>query len=286
LNDDWIYEWIGKRIKWLREEAGLNQEDVARRVDLTRTSITNIEKGKQKIQLGTLYEIAKILNTDPRTLLPALPQKRIIPDKFWQPLTKLERLWVEEIISSQVMVNEEAEPKPKIKLGGDIEDNLFEIFSNVKVVTPPVGIEGIAQNCGVTVQYAPTKSAISGLLMNDNGRVVIGVNSSHMAERQRFTIAHELGHLALHETNDFRLERNFTGEVKKPSGTAVAAPAEKEANEFAYRLLMPISMLADDLRNKPVDIEDSEKMRFLAERYKVSLPAVTYRLWLLSEQRV
>ncbi|HEX8688502.1 MAG TPA: ImmA/IrrE family metallo-endopeptidase, partial [Pyrinomonadaceae bacterium] len=63
-------------------------------------------------------------------------------------------------------------------------------------------------------------------------------------------------------------------------------PAEKEANEFAYRLLMPISMLADDLRNKPVDIEDSEKMRFLAERYKVSLPAVTYRLWLLSEQRV
>jgi transcriptional regulator with XRE-family HTH domain len=52
-----LYQLIGERVRRIRESQTprMNQDDLARILELKRTSITNIERGKQKISLDCLY---------------------------------------------------------------------------------------------------------------------------------------------------------------------------------------------------------------------------------------
>ena len=65
---------------------------------------------------------------------------------------------------------------------------------------------------GALVRYAPFDGQMSGLLhrSEDGNRAVIGVNSRHPTVRQRFSIAHELGHLALHKPA-FQIDQHAFG---------------------------------------------------------------------------
>jgi len=71
-SEDEIYLAVGRMVRKGRESAGLRQDELAERVGLTRTSITNIEKGKQRIQIHTLYAIARALSLSPYALLPSI----------------------------------------------------------------------------------------------------------------------------------------------------------------------------------------------------------------------
>lgn len=74
-----IYRRLGRLIKFEREKAKVTQEELARQVGLKRTSITNIECGRQKVQLHTLYSIAGVLKILPEKLLPpAASSERLI----------------------------------------------------------------------------------------------------------------------------------------------------------------------------------------------------------------
>ena len=66
-----LYEEVGRRIRTARVGRGVTQDALAERVGLTRTSITNVEAGKQKLPLHTLFEIAAALQVEVRELLPA-----------------------------------------------------------------------------------------------------------------------------------------------------------------------------------------------------------------------
>jgi transcriptional regulator with XRE-family HTH domain len=67
-----FYEEVGRRIRDARKRRTppLTQEGLAELVGLTRTSITNVEKGRQKFLLHTLADIASALQVDPASLLP------------------------------------------------------------------------------------------------------------------------------------------------------------------------------------------------------------------------
>ena len=58
---DAFYKWLGEQIKRARKNANLTQEDLAKQLNLSRVSVANIEKGKQKIQIHTLIETAYYL---------------------------------------------------------------------------------------------------------------------------------------------------------------------------------------------------------------------------------
>lgn len=73
IDRDDINKRFGSRLKQCRMRSGLSQEKLAEAIDLTRTSITNIEHGRQPIQLPTLYAIADALGIEPTDLMPALP---------------------------------------------------------------------------------------------------------------------------------------------------------------------------------------------------------------------
>ena len=65
-----IYRDFGRRLRKARTKATLTQEGLARRVGLTRTSITNMEQGNQHVGLHLLYQLAKAVGVPPVDLLP------------------------------------------------------------------------------------------------------------------------------------------------------------------------------------------------------------------------
>jgi DNA-binding XRE family transcriptional regulator len=67
---DAFYAEVGRRVRHAHELAGLTQDTLAARVALSRTSVTNIEGGRQKMMLHTLWELASALGVEPTTLLP------------------------------------------------------------------------------------------------------------------------------------------------------------------------------------------------------------------------
>jgi len=67
---DDFYEQFGRRVRSARLSLNLNQEELGHQVGLERSSISNVEKGRQRIQLHMLLKFAAALNVPPEDLLP------------------------------------------------------------------------------------------------------------------------------------------------------------------------------------------------------------------------
>lgn len=67
-----VYKHVGLQIRLAREQSQppMSQAKLADRIDLTRTSVVNIEKGRQKTPLHILWRIATVLGIEPRNLIP------------------------------------------------------------------------------------------------------------------------------------------------------------------------------------------------------------------------
>jgi transcriptional regulator with XRE-family HTH domain len=69
-----IYKTIGEKIKKIRK-GKKSQQELADNLKITRTSVTNIEMGNQRVQIDTLWHIAELLGVSIHDLLPT--QKEI-----------------------------------------------------------------------------------------------------------------------------------------------------------------------------------------------------------------
>ena len=56
---------------------GLTQEQLAEQIGLSRTSVTNIERGRQHVVLHQIYEIAAALGLNVEALLPKVPSGEV-----------------------------------------------------------------------------------------------------------------------------------------------------------------------------------------------------------------
>jgi len=147
------------------------------------------------------------------------------------------------------------------------------------VTAAPVPVERIAKNLGVRIEYAPLDGELSGFAHTRDGVSMIGVNSLHAAVRQRFTIAHELGHICLHQSELQAVVHVDKGSLRRDSISSEGSdPLEVEANAFASEFLMPQHLLQSLLAGKLVDLEDDETIKNLAKRFRVSEAAMRYRL--------
>ena len=96
-----VYVALGGLIRARRERIGLTQGELARRVGMTRTSITNIESGRQKVQLHTLYDIAYALGMSPQVLLPApdTVTRESVEERLPDRLSPEEREWTVRVLT-------------------------------------------------------------------------------------------------------------------------------------------------------------------------------------------
>ncbi|MEC4041900.1 helix-turn-helix domain-containing protein [Myroides odoratimimus] len=75
MNDeDLFYNDLGNNISSIRTKKGISQDDLAKEIRLSRPSVANIEKGKQRPSIFTLVQISKLLEVSLSDLLPVPSQ--------------------------------------------------------------------------------------------------------------------------------------------------------------------------------------------------------------------
>ncbi|MBF9059104.1 ImmA/IrrE family metallo-endopeptidase [Rhodobacterales bacterium HKCCSP123] len=109
--------------------------------------------------------------------------------------------------------------------------------------TIPVPVTSLPARLGIGLKSAFLPAGISGMLERDRGSFLVTINALDPDTRQRFTLAHELGHYMLHRhlvgdgLDDDRAYRST--EAGKYHNTLIGPKEETEANKFAANLLMP-----------------------------------------------
>jgi transcriptional regulator with XRE-family HTH domain len=117
---DKLYSQIGDRISKVREKRKLTQEDLAINSELSRTSLVQIENGKQRITLDRLYKVAQALQEDVKTFLPSM-------EEIFEP-----NLMVKEVPVTYVLdfKKDEIEKLKNLALGEDHGKNESDATSN------------------------------------------------------------------------------------------------------------------------------------------------------------
>jgi Zn-dependent peptidase ImmA (M78 family) len=162
-----------------------------------------------------------------------------------------------------------------------IRNLIDQLLETHNIQLPPVQVDEIAKELGIQVQYEHAKDELSGFLLRDFSRhkAIIGVNEIHVKTRQRFTIAHELGHFLLHEQEELHVDRLFQIKRRDGKSTTGENEEEKEANLFAAELLMPAQFIQEELAEiELLDLENDSVISSLADKYNVSRQAMTFRL--------
>jgi transcriptional regulator with XRE-family HTH domain len=98
---------LGRRIREAREGVGVQQDQLARAVGLSRTSITNIERGRQGVQAFLLARIAEVLGRPAAELLPGRDAQPQLPAKV-KVLDPSKREWAERIMKPKKEGDEHA----------------------------------------------------------------------------------------------------------------------------------------------------------------------------------
>lgn len=139
----------------------------------------------------------------------------------------------------------------------------------------PVNLHALAARLGIKIDCRWLDEDMSGaLIKNGDGSYTIQVNALHPETRQRFTIAHELGHFVHHRhllgdgVNDNRAYR--TDREHEYFNGRIGPREETEANKFAASLLMPADVVNEMLQTGiPIDA--------MAEHLGVSRHAMSIR---------
>lgn len=160
-----------------------------------------------------------------------------------------------------------------------IEQKAEKLLKEHGLMNVPVDVFKCAKCVNVDTQSVWfDDESISGLFIIKDKSAFIRYNLNDGEARQRFTVAHELGHFFLHskETSLFLdkaekvMYRNFdstTGEKAK----------EREANAFAAALLMPRGLLTAEANKLNEEFSD-EVIADLAKKFNVSQKAMSIRL--------
>jgi Zn-dependent peptidase ImmA (M78 family) len=166
------------------------------------------------------------------------------------------------------------------------------LLTRFAIRAAPVPVDRIAKGLGAQLRFSPLDEELSGMIYISGTTPIIGVNSLHHPNRQRFTIAHEIGHLELHRnliTGKVHVDKTFPIELSGLNRDATSAlgaePIEIQANRFASELLMPTAFLVAALEGQPFDIDDEGPLEALARKFRVSRQALEYRIRRLAGAR-
>jgi transcriptional regulator with XRE-family HTH domain len=246
---------------------GWSQADLARRLGRTQTALSLWEGGKRVPGLDDLMDLSDALDCELGYFFP--------PDEVRQPIAMLLRGTAERIASRELeklldQLLAEAEqrglPPQTINVGATTPARAVdELLEKAKVQQPPVPVQDLAAACGLIVITRPMPDELSGLVFDMDDAAVIAVNSGHSDNRQRFSVAHELGHHLLSHHDRFHID------LTEGDPPGYDWQIERAANEFAADVLMPREMVLDEYER----IQDTHR---LAKRFKVSELAMGYRL--------
>jgi transcriptional regulator with XRE-family HTH domain len=85
---DHFYTTVGNRVRRARAGRGMTQSALAQRIGFTRSSVANLEAGRQRIALHLFVQIARALDCEPAKLIPAITGTSRVDDTMLEELTE------------------------------------------------------------------------------------------------------------------------------------------------------------------------------------------------------
>jgi Zn-dependent peptidase ImmA (M78 family) len=156
------------------------------------------------------------------------------------------------------------------------------VLREFQVSKPPIRVEEIAEALGARIARHRFDGPESGFALREGGTWIIGVNIQTSHRRQRFTIAHELGHLLLHEGRPLTVDQAVLRVDLRNHVSSMATDLQEiQANTFAATLLMPEEIVFDhvtSLVRSEIEITRDDLISRLARTFGVSIEAMGYRL--------
>ena len=147
-----------------------------------------------------------------------------------------------------------------------------QVIDGLELSSPPVILRDVikylheVRGYNFFVRKIDLKDSYSGQIVISGNNVGILYNSNHSRVRQRFTVAHELGHLIL--SNGQKMEA-----LEEIIDLKTKSRAEVEANNFAAELLMPTKLLRNTLKKGSLN-----SIEALAKQFGVSTDAMWYQI--------
>lgn len=103
MDEPLLYKDFGRLVRDHRRRLGLTQDQLGELIGLSRTSITNIEKGRQKVLLHQIFALGASLQIPPEALLPDMSPSEVslrVEEKLDKHLTGPEKDWARRIVTS------------------------------------------------------------------------------------------------------------------------------------------------------------------------------------------
>lgn len=259
-----------------RQLAGLRKSQLAEVIDMSPASVTGWESGAKQPNRATVAKLSLALSVEPQFFAGGAP--KMIGRPHFRSLRSTPQIAQDEaeaygrfvaeisaLLDGAVEFPEAIIPDvpvdPHERLGKPEDAAKFarEFFGLAP--GPIQHVVRLVERAGVVVVFSvPGVAAIDAYSMHTAARPLIILNPvKDDYYRQRFDVAHELGHLIMHHDAE-------------PGGKV----AEEQANRFAAEFLMP----ADQIRNAlPASTAGRAwtELAALKEHWGVSLAALLYR---------
>ena len=164
------------------------------------------------------------------------------------------------------------------------EQRAIKLLAEHGLSRPPIDVYKLAKKLGIRVVEEGLGNDVSGMLYREGDRAVILVNRNESSVRQRFSVAHELGHYILHQGSSVFVDRRVR--FRDSTSSTGTNREEVQANRFAAALLMPESLVLKEVharRQRRFLPTDEELIQELADLFDVSTHAIEFRLGNLGE---
>ena len=254
-----------------RESRGLSQLELAEKLDLSTSHMSRIEQDFIEVGEAHLKAISAVLNypegffyQEGETLPPALAlrKRNIVAQKVLLPIdaqVNIYRLTIEKLIKA-ISYSDINLPVLDIEKLGSPAEAARKLRKLWKIEKGAINnLTQVLEDNGLfLINFDFNTDRVDGMSILASGKFpIMFSNRRSLGDRQRFTLAYELGHLVMHlQTNP-----SFTRDISH------------EANEFAAEFLMP----EKDIKG---DFKDGVTLNILADlkrKWKVSMQALLYR---------
>ncbi len=270
----------------LRVSSGMPQSLVAEKVGISLLAYRNIESGESQPSANTLEKLAKVFNVNPGEFWEE-PEQTIKVVRFRalesKNIRKREEIiytvadWLKEFNKLLEKLGQETKYDYKLKNISGTTTNPIEMSEKVRKELDISDEEPIRDICSLIESRAGIKiyakeffsDSFFGLSLIDNKSdrvIVVNTWNKISVERRKFTVAHELGHILLHENS---YQENITDENSQE---------EQEANRFASYFLMPKKMFIKEWL-KYDNYSFVDKVIKIKQTFGVSYQVVLYRLY-------
>jgi len=267
---------VGERIKLARKMRKMSQRDLARKVSVSYQAISNYEMEKNVPSSGVLLELTKALDVkldfflrSPDITLsePLFRKKKHLRKRDEKAIMAKIQDWIERYSEVEGLVMQE--PLPPFRPPESVICRISALEDTERVAVHlreawDLGLDPIDNLTEILEEHNVKIGVVSGHPDNDfdavtfsaNNTPVIALNESMSGDRQRFSLAHELGHLVL-ECPDYINEH-------------------AAVNRFAGAFLVPARMARAELgmQRQYINIRELE---LLKQKYGLSIAGWVYR---------